>query len=141
MDVVEQTIEEFIQHQKFSDDLFANIFKKTVTEYKEESNRQVAIRAMVSIYENKYKPEMRRHNEAMKEAREASIGNEFAANQKDDIQHSFRIPDTLFSRLQSTVELIDPEGPGFMSEESFKELKEDIWFAKNFPQYLVPAKY
>ena len=108
--------------------------------HKNETLRQTAIRSMIEIYESKYDVEMRRHSKNIRERKE-NRANEYAVNKEQDMRILFTIPDTLFARLQNAVEISDPGGPGFMTQESFDLLKEDVWFAKNFKQYMVAEKY
>ena len=140
MDVNNNNIDNFIEGQQFTDQLFARVFQKVMSEHRDESLRETAIRAMIEIYELKYGPEMRRHKKNLKERKETRA-NEYAANKEQDMRMLFTIPDTLFARLQNAVGVADPDGPGFMSQEAFDLLGEDIWFAKNFSQYMVADKY
>lgn len=140
MNVNKDNIGEFIKSQKFTDQLFVSIFKKIMEKHKNETLRQTAIRSMIEIYESKYDVEMRRHSKNIRERKE-NRANEYAVNKEQDMRILFTIPDTLFARLQNAVEISDPGGPGFMTQESFDLLKEDVWFAKNFKQYMVAEKY
>jgi poly-D-alanine transfer protein DltD len=129
-------IEDFIKASLLKDEeLLASIFKTLVQDYPNETLRQHTIRAVIMMFEEKYKPEMRQHEKAMKLLKETRENPE-AANYGEQMRVAFRIPQSLMTRIGMSI-----KEPEFLSEEAKNKLDEWEWFRKNFPRYVAPENY
>ncbi len=132
-------IDDFIKASNLKhEELFASIFRNLMTEYPDETDRQHVIRAAIMMFEDQYKPEMRRHERSMKHVKETRA-NEYASNDIIDMRIAFRFPDSMITRINMI--LINLKQPSFLSDDAIKIYDEGKWLRKNFPRYCVPELY
>ncbi len=136
MDSNTEEVVAFIEKTKVSTNkTLADITKKLIKDYPQETTRQHIIRAAFMLFEEKYKPEMKQHAASMQELKETRE-NKFAADMENDIRVGFRIPKGLVLRIKHFI-----KEPDFLSEEAEEMLSEWEWFRKNFPRYVVPKAF
>lgn len=120
---------------EFTSDIYADIYRDLITNYKHETKRQHTIRAVIQLWMKKYRMEASIFEKQMKKFRETR-SNEFAADKQQDQRHMFKIPETLWTRIVQLVK--DPE---FLSESNpmtKEEEEEYAWFIREFPMFVVP---
>ena len=136
-------IEAFINTTKIkSVGLYAGVLKELLSEYPNETRRQHVIRGMIKIYEAQYKPEMRRHDNKMRQLRETRA-NEFASDEHDLLRSTFGLPDSLVTRINVLLKppMFPLDEPTLLSEEANQKYGEDMWFNNNFKRYVIPHKF
>ncbi len=134
----EVDLKEFIKGSEWSDPLYRDIFLELATKYKAESPRQHLIRAIISIYIEKYPAEMRKFNSEMKKIKETR-SNEFSANKKEDQRLLFKFPESLWARL--TLVVTDPPFLQQSNPPKKEELEEIRWIMKEFSEFAMADKF
>jgi metal-responsive CopG/Arc/MetJ family transcriptional regulator len=135
--MTKKSLKEFAQESKFSNDIFREVFLELISKYKHESERQHLIRAIIAIYEKKYRREMQEFAKIMDKKREL-IANDFAADKEQRQRLVFKFPETLMNRFNLLV-----KDPAFLSQSNpmtKEEMDEWSWVIKNFPQFVVAKK-
>ena len=133
-------VEDFIK-EKLSEEseILVSIFKEMVKKYPNETKRQHAIRGLVKKFNHDYPKLMEEFYKELKKKRELAK-NKHAADYDNEIRQMFALPDGLQTRIRQVFDRIG-EKYSFLSLEEQEKTKESDWFAKEFPQFLVPEIY
>jgi hypothetical protein len=132
-----KSLSEFAE-ESLEDSFLREIFQDLMGKYKDESERQHVIRSIISIFEKKYRVEMREFQKIMDKKREL-VANEFASDEGDQqMRDVFKFPESLWQRLTMIIE--KPEFLAQSNPMTKEESDEWAWFIKNFPQYVIPKK-
>ena len=129
-------INKSISHDK---EVFVGIFNEIITNFKDETKRQHAIRAVIMKFEHDFPKLMEEFDAEIRKKKELSK-NKHSADYENQIRQTFAIPDGLETRLTQVLNKIGEEYR-FLSDEAQKEFKEQDWFRKNFKRYSVPEVY
>lgn len=131
-------LEDFVRESKFSDSLYRDVFMELVTKYKAESPRQHLIRAVITIFKEKYPAEMRVFNKEMKKIKETRV-NEYAADKQQDQRLLFKFPESLWARLSIVID--EPPLLTQSNPPKLDELEEIRWLMKEFPEFAAVDKF
>ena len=133
-------VEDYIKGKlKEESQILVSIFKDMVQKYPDETKRKHAIRGMIMKFDNDYPNLMKEFYKELKKKRD-SAKNKHAADYENEIRQMFALPDGLQTRIKQILNKIGEEN-AFLSEEEQEKTKECDWFAKEFPQFLVPEIY
>lgn len=135
--MTKKSLKEFAQESEFSTELFREIFLELISKHKNESERQHLIRAIIEIFERKYKREMEEFTKIMDKKREL-IANDYAADTEQRQRLVFKFPESLMNRFNMLV-----QDPPFLSQSNpmtKEEMDEWSWVIKNFPEFVVAKK-
>ena len=123
-------------------EILSSIFRELITKYKDETKRQHLIRAAVMLFEKQYPEELERNNKIIKQKRQTR-DNEHAANYEQEIRLTFCVPQHIGTLFLSVGQLLKDKTLklALLSDEAQELYGEQDWFAREFPQYLVPEKY
>ena len=139
MESEQKSVEQFIKESNIVKDLYVDILRTLITNYKNENKRQHSIRACIMLWEKKYPLEKKKFKEQFKKFKETRA-NKFASDtQKQDTRHTFKFPETLWARIDMIV-----KEPPFLSQSNpmtKEEMDEWAWIIKEFPQYVVAEVY
>jgi len=120
-------------------EILVSIFKDMVKKYPNETKRQHAVRGMIMKFDHDYPNVMGEFYKELKKKRE-SLKNKHAADYDNEIRQMFALPDGLQTRIKQILDRIG-EKNAFLSGEEQEKTKECDWFAKEFPNFLVPEVY